>query len=217
MFVVDVHALGLKPAQGLMLTESFYWDLNDRTRAFTERFAARTRAAGPTMVPAGCLRRRVPHYLKAVRRASRRRRPTAPTWSQRMKAMPTDDDAFGTGTHPRRTAADPPRLPVRGEDAGRDASRGTTTSCVATIPGDEAFRPLAEGGCPLVKCAIGVRRPRLDALDASRAASSCAWWRPSPGRRHGAPWASDDSRDRSMFELFGIRRSRCCSGSCCSA
>ena len=69
-----------------------------------------------------------------------------------MKAMPTDDDCFGAGSHPRRWPQDPPGLPVRGEGPGRE-SKGAWDyyKLLQTTPTDEAFRPLAEGGCPLVR------------------------------------------------------------------
>src|SRR5881296_2022030 len=65
VFLTDVHALGLEKAQGLLLTESFYWDLNERTRAFSTKFAERHRQAKPTMAQAGVYSA-VLHYLKAV-------------------------------------------------------------------------------------------------------------------------------------------------------
>ncbi len=105
MFITDVHALGLQAAQGLTLTESFYWDLNDRTRAFTNRVRPKTPNNWPNMIHAGCYAATL-HYLKAVQAlgvAEAKRSGTATV--ERMKAMPTDDDCFGEGAHPRGRAA----------------------------------------------------------------------------------------------------------------
>ena len=98
MQLPDVHALGLEAAGGLLLTESFYWDLNERTRAFTARLMAAQKPAGyPDMIQAGCYAGAL-HYLKAVAAmgiGAARGDPAAVV--AHMKAMPTDDDAFGTG------------------------------------------------------------------------------------------------------------------------
>ena len=95
MFISDVNGLGLQTAQGLVLTESFYWDLNDRTRAFTNRVRSKTPDNIPGMDHAGCYAATL-HYLKAVAALG----PAAAKADgkaavDRMKAMPTDDDAFG--------------------------------------------------------------------------------------------------------------------------
>ena len=90
------------------------------------------------------------HYLKAVE--ALKSDADGKTVVAEMKELPTDDPLFGKGTHPRRRPQDPPDVPLRGEEAvGVEGARGTTTSCRATIPADEAFRPLDEGDCPLVK------------------------------------------------------------------
>ena len=99
MQLPDVHALGLEEAGGLLLTESFYWDLNDRTRAFTARLMQGQRPATyPDMIQAGCYAGAL-HFLKAAAAmgvAGLRADPKALV--ARMKAMPTDDDAFGHGS-----------------------------------------------------------------------------------------------------------------------
>ena len=124
-----MHALGLETAQGLVLTESFYWDLNDRTRAFTERLAEapkdhRRTWSRPATTPATL------HYLKAVADMGvPAPRPPASSLN-RMKAMPTDDDAFGPGTIREDGRKLCPAYLFAGEDAGREqGARGTTTSC----------------------------------------------------------------------------------------
>ena len=98
MFVTDVHALGLDVAQGLVLTESFYWDLNDRTRAFTNRVKSKTPNNLPNMDHAGCYSATL-HYLKTVAAmgAAEAKKDGAATVA-RMKAMPVEDDCFGKTT-----------------------------------------------------------------------------------------------------------------------
>ena len=152
MFINDVHALGLQTAQGLVCTETFYWDLNDRTRAFTGRVRPNLAGNMPAMTHAGCYAG-VLHYLKAVQDMGvAQAKASGADAVARMKAMPTDDDCFGAGTHPPGRAQGPPGLPVRGEEAlPRARALGTTTSFCSTTPAEEAFRPIAEGGCPLVR------------------------------------------------------------------
>ena len=98
MFVTDVHALGLDVAQGLNLTESFYWDLNDRTRAFTDRVKSKTPNNWPNMIHAGCYSATL-HYLKTVADmgAAEAKKDGAATVA-RMKKMPVEDDCFGKTT-----------------------------------------------------------------------------------------------------------------------
>src|SRR5690606_26625721 len=93
IFITDVHALGLQTAQGLVLTESFYWDLNDDTRAWSARFAEQNGGKMPTMVHAGVYAG-VLHYLKSVE-ATGGKDTTALMAS--MKEMPTSDPLFGEG------------------------------------------------------------------------------------------------------------------------
>ena len=94
IFITDVHALGLQTAQGLVLTESFYWDLNDDTRAWSERFAEAHGGAKPTMVQAGVYSG-VLHYLKAVEALGDKEAGDAVV--AKMKEMPTSDPLFGEG------------------------------------------------------------------------------------------------------------------------
>jgi branched-chain amino acid transport system substrate-binding protein len=100
VFLTDVHALGLKTAQGLIFTETFYWDLNDQTRAFAKRFAALNNGKYPTMVHAGVYGA-VLHYLKAVEAL---KSDDGAKVVAKMKELPTDDPLFGKGTV-RATAA----------------------------------------------------------------------------------------------------------------
>jgi branched-chain amino acid transport system substrate-binding protein len=152
MFVHDVHALGLPTAQGLVMTESFYWDLNDRTRAFTQRARPRiTRQAPPNMVTAGNYSGTL-HFLKAVGEMGV---PAAKASGvdviNRMKAMPTEDDAFGRGTvRPDGRRTIPSFL---FEVKKPEESRGPWDylKLLQTTPAEEAFRPIGEGNCALVR------------------------------------------------------------------
>ena len=145
----NVHALGLELGQGLLMTESFYWDLNDRTRAFMERIRGKVGAHWPNMVQAGCYGATL-HYLKAVADlgpAAAKADPRATV--ARMKAMPTDDDAFGQG----RIRADGRKLHpsylLQAKKPGENKGEWDLLNVVATTPADEAFRPESEGGCAL--------------------------------------------------------------------
>ncbi|MBR0678970.1 ABC transporter substrate-binding protein [Roseomonas eburnea] len=152
MFIADVHALGLDVAQGLVMTESFYWDMNDRTRAFTQRVRPRlNNGQVPNMVTAGNYSATL-HYLKAVADMGV---PAAKASGvdviNRMKAMPTEDDAFGRASiRPDGRRIIPSYL---FEVKSPAESRGPWDymKLLQTTPAEEAFRPLTEGGCPLVR------------------------------------------------------------------
>jgi branched-chain amino acid transport system substrate-binding protein len=151
MGVMDIHALGLESAQGLLLTESFYWDLNDRTRALTQRVRQANQNRPPAMVPAGCYGATL-HYLKAVADMGvAAAKADGRAAVARMKAMPTDDDAFGPG----RIREDGRKIhPVFLFEVKSPAeSRGPYDyyKVAATTPAEEAFRPVNEGGCALVR------------------------------------------------------------------
>ncbi|MHB1110902.1 MAG: ABC transporter substrate-binding protein [Devosia sp.] len=147
IFVTDIHALGLETAQGLVLTESFYWDLNDQTRAWSERFAAQNGGKKPTMVHAGVYAG-VLHYLKSVE-ATGGKDTTALLAS--MKSMPTSDPLFGEGMvrEDGRKIHDMYLFKVKAPSAS--TGPWDYYEKLATIPAAEAFRPLADGGCPFVK------------------------------------------------------------------
>jgi len=147
VFLTDVHALGLEKANGLVLTEAFYWDLNDRTRAWSKRFAERHKGAMPTSVQAGVYSATL-HYLKAVEAL---KSDDGPKVIAKMKQMPTDDPLFGKGT----VRADGRKIhPMYLFEVKKPAeSKGAWDyyKLRATIPADQAFRPLDQGECPLVK------------------------------------------------------------------
>jgi branched-chain amino acid transport system substrate-binding protein len=148
VFASDVNALGLQTAQGLTLTETWYWDMNDANREFTKRFAPQYKGIHPSMVHAGVYSA-VLHYLKAVE--ALKSDADGKAIVAKMKEMPTDDPLFGKGT----VRADGRKIhPMYLFEVKKPAeSKGAWDyyKVRATIPANEAFRPLAEGGCPLVK------------------------------------------------------------------
>ena len=150
MFISDVHGLGLETAQGLILTESFYWDLNDRTRAFSDRMKAVFPSARPDMDQAGCYGPTL-HYLKAVADLGvAAAKADGKAAVARMKAMPTDDDAFGKGSIREDGRGLFPSYLFQVKSPAESKGPWDYYKLLATTPADEAFRPLAEGGCPLV-------------------------------------------------------------------
>jgi branched-chain amino acid transport system substrate-binding protein len=150
IFITDVHALGLQAAQGLVLTESFYWDRNDASRAFAKRFAPMmSKGNMPSMVHAGVYAA-VLHYLKAVE-ALKGNEADGKAVVAKMKELPTDDPLFGKGV----IRADGRKIHdmFLFEVKKPSESKGPWDyyKLRATIPAAEAFRPMADGGCPLVK------------------------------------------------------------------
>ena len=147
VFSSDVQALGLQTAQGLVLTESFYWDLNDGTREFSKRFAAKAGGKMPTMVQAGVYGA-VLHYLKAVEATKSK---DAAVVMAKMKEMPTDDPLFGKGIirADGRKIHDAYLFEVKKPNESK--GEWDLYKLISKIPGDQAFRPLDAGGCALVK------------------------------------------------------------------
>ena len=147
VFLTDVHALGLQNAQGLIVTTSFYWDANDQTRAFAKRFAAVDKGIHPTMVHAGVYAS-VLHYLKAVEAL---KSDDGTKVVAKMKEMPTDDPLFGKGTIRADGRKIHPAYLVEVKKPSESKAPWDYYKVRSTIPADQAFRPLTEGGCPLVK------------------------------------------------------------------
>ena len=149
---MEVHSLGLPTAQGLVLTEPFYWDLNHRTRAFAERVRPRMSGqAMPAQVQAGCYGVAL-HYLKAVAdMGAAQAKADGRAAVARMKAMPTDDDAFGQGRIREDGRKIQPTYLFEVKKPEESRGQWDYLKVVATTPAEEAFRPLAEGGCPLVR------------------------------------------------------------------
>lgn len=148
VFITDVHGIGLQAAQGLVLTEAFYWDLNDGTRAWSKRFAERNGGKYPTMIHAGVYSA-VLHYLKAVE-ALKSDADGAKVVAE-MKRTPTDDPLLGKGTirEDGRKIHDMFLFQVKKPAESKAPYDYYTLR--ATIPAAEAFRPLDQGNCPLVK------------------------------------------------------------------
>jgi branched-chain amino acid transport system substrate-binding protein len=148
VFITDVHALGLQTAQGLTLTTTFYWDMNDKTRAFSKRFAPQDKGIHPTMVHAGVYAA-VLHYLKAVE--ALKSDADGAKVVAKMKEMPTDDPLFGKGSIRIDGRGIHPAYLVEVKKPSESKAEWDYFKVVATIPADEAFRPLKDGGCSLVK------------------------------------------------------------------
>lgn len=151
MYVTDVRALGLEAAQGLSLTETFYWDMNERTRAFTGRVRARTPNNLPNMGHAGCYSGAL-HYMKACADMGvQAARASGAATVARMKAMPTDDDCFGPGGIRADGRKLCPAYLFQVKKPGESRGPWDLLRLVSTTPAEDAFRPLAEGKCPLVR------------------------------------------------------------------
>jgi branched-chain amino acid transport system substrate-binding protein len=150
MFLNDVHAIGLEVGQGLVLTESFYWDLNDRTRAFTKRLLPTAAGNYPAMSHAGCYGGTL-HYLKTVAAMGvAEAKKSGGATVTRMKAMPTDDDCFGPGTIREDGRTLHPVYLFEVKKPAESKNPWDLYKLLATTPANEAFRPLADGKCPLV-------------------------------------------------------------------
>jgi branched-chain amino acid transport system substrate-binding protein len=145
--ITDIDALGLKAAQGLILSEAFYWDLNDSTRAFSARFAERMGGKMPTEDQAAAYSATLA-YLRAVKAAGTIEGDRV---LAEMKKSPLDDPLFGrvvVRTDGRATHA---MYVFRVKAPEQSKSRYDVYELIETIPPEAAFRPLDEGGCPLVK------------------------------------------------------------------
>jgi branched-chain amino acid transport system substrate-binding protein len=146
VFIADIHSLGLEDAKGLMLSSAFYWDLNDETRAWSKRFIEKTQKV-PTMIHAGTYGA-VMHYLKAVEAAGTL---DGPTVAAKMREMPVNDFMTKNGRirQDGRLVRDMYLFRVKSPEESK--YRFDYYKLLATFPGDEAFKPMEEGGCPLVK------------------------------------------------------------------
>jgi branched-chain amino acid transport system substrate-binding protein len=147
VFITDVHALGLQTAQGLIMTEAFYWDMNDKTRAFSKRFAELDRDIHPTMVHAGVYAATL-HYLKAVEAL---KSDDGTKVIAKMKETATDDPLFGKGTIRADGRKLHPMYLFEVKKPAESKAPWDYYKLRATIPADQAFRPMDQGDCPLVK------------------------------------------------------------------
>jgi branched-chain amino acid transport system substrate-binding protein len=147
VFISDVKALGLPTAQGLIFTEAWYWDMNDVNREFAKKFAAQNKGIYPSMIHAGVYSA-VTHYLKAV--SELKSDADGKAVVAKMKETPTDDKLFGKGTvrADGRKVHDMYLFEVKKPEESKGP--WDLYNLRATIPAGEAFRPLKEGGCPLV-------------------------------------------------------------------
>ena len=146
VFITDVHSIGLPLAQGLQLTEAFYWDLNDGTRAFAKRFFEKMKKM-PTSIQAGYYSS-MKHYLEAVKATGTDNPEKVMAW---LKANPLNDDLFGKGF----VRADGRKMHdmYLFEVKKPSESKGPYDyyKLIRTIPAEEAFRPMDKGDCPMVK------------------------------------------------------------------
>lgn len=149
LFISDIHSLGLQAAQGLQLTTAFYWDLNDKTRAFGERFAKRNNGRFPSMNQAGAYSATLA-YLDAVAKVGSAKDGAAVVKAMR-DAGTFDDPLFGkTSLRPDgRVLHDMMLVEVKKPSESKKAF--DYYNILSTIPAERAFRPLKDGGCPLVK------------------------------------------------------------------
>jgi branched-chain amino acid transport system substrate-binding protein len=144
--ITDTHSLGIKAAQGLIVTDAFYWDMNDETRAFSKRFNEQV-GHMPTMIQAG-LYSATMHYLKAIEAIGT---DEAPKVMAQMRATPVNDFFAKNGKIriDGRMVHDMYLFEVKKPEESK--GEWDLYKLLATVPGDEAFRQLDKGGCPLVK------------------------------------------------------------------
>jgi branched-chain amino acid transport system substrate-binding protein len=145
--IVDVNTLGLKAAQGLVLTEAWYWDMNDANREWTKRWQVMRPGKFPTMSQAGTYPA-VLHYLKAV--AALKSDADGRAVVTKMKEMPTDDPLFGKGYIRADGRKIHPAYLFEVKKPEESKYPGDNYKLLATIPADEAFRPMKDGQCPMV-------------------------------------------------------------------
>lgn len=148
VFITDVHSLGLNVAKGLFVTEAFYWDLNDNTRAFSKRFASRAGGKMPSQVHAGAYSATL-HYLKAL--AATAPKSDGKAVVEKMVELPTSDEAFGAGSLRKdgRKLHDMHLFEVKKPSESK--GEWDLYKKVMTIPAGQAFRPVKESECPLLR------------------------------------------------------------------
>ena len=150
LFITDVKAIGLETAQGLSFTETFYWDRDDASRAFAKKFSARMKnGAEPTMVHAGVYSG-VTHYLKALEALGGNPHDGIKV-VDKMKSIPTDDPLFGKGEIQPNGRKIHPAYLFEVKKPSESKGPWDFYKLVSTIPADQAFTPLAESKCALLK------------------------------------------------------------------
>ncbi|MCB8880675.1 ABC transporter substrate-binding protein [Acidisoma cellulosilytica] len=150
IYLNDIHGIGLEIAQGLVLTESFYWNMNDRTRAFTKRVLPKTPNNYPSMAQAGCYSGTT-HFLKAVDAMGVDQAGNGPAVVAQMKKMPTDDDAFGQCSIREDGRFMCASYLFRVKKPGESAIPWDYYDLLHKTSAEDTFAPLATEGCPLVK------------------------------------------------------------------
>ncbi len=151
MLIQDIHGIGLPAAHGVVMTEPYYWNLNDGTRAFAARFKKLREGNVPNSVQAGQYSA-VTHYLKAVAAVGTdKAKASGRAVIEQMKAMPTDDPIFGKGMirADGRKIHDMHLFEVKSPAQSKEPWDYYTHK--RTVPAAEAFRPIAQGNCPLIK------------------------------------------------------------------
>jgi branched-chain amino acid transport system substrate-binding protein len=150
LFLTDVKAIGLETAQGLNFTETFYWDMNDQTREFSKKFAARMKnGAPPTMVQAGVYAGLM-HYFKALEALGGNPHDGVKV-VEKMKSMPTDDPLFGKGAIQPNGRVIHSAYLFEVKKPSESKAPWDFYKLVGTVPGDQAFTPLSESKCALLK------------------------------------------------------------------
>jgi branched-chain amino acid transport system substrate-binding protein len=150
LFLTDVKAIGLETAQGLNFTETFYWDLNDQTRAFSKRFSEKMKnGAPPTMVQAGVYAGLL-HYFKALDALGGNPHDGAKIVAK-MKEIPADDPLFGKGEVQANGRVTHNAYLFEVKKPSESKSPWDLYKLVGTVPGDQAFTPLSESKCALLK------------------------------------------------------------------
>jgi branched-chain amino acid transport system substrate-binding protein len=148
VFISDINALGLPIAHGLILSESFYWDRDDQTRAWSQKFAAKHKGAMPTMVQAGVYSS-VLHYLKTV--AELKSAKDGKAVVAKMEAMPTDDPLFGKGTIDANGRKRHAMYVYEVKTPAESKGKWDYYKLIREVPADQAFRAPADSGCPLLQ------------------------------------------------------------------
>jgi len=150
LFITDVKAIGLETAQGLNFTETFYWDMNDQTRAFSKKFAARMKnGAPPTMVQAGVYSGLI-HYFKALDALGSNPHDGVKV-VEKMKSIPTDDPLFGKGEIQPNGRTIHSAFLFEVKKPAESRAPWDFYKLIGTVPGDQAFTPLSESKCAMLK------------------------------------------------------------------
>jgi branched-chain amino acid transport system substrate-binding protein len=151
VFIADVHGIGLETAQGLVVSSTFYWDLDDRKRAFSKRLWEKVPNVRAGMGHAGVYSSALDYLKVAAEMGAAQAKADGAATVARMKAMPTDDDCFGKGSIRVDGRKIHPSYLFQVKTPAESKGPWDYYKLLATVPADEAFRPLKDGGCPLVK------------------------------------------------------------------